>query len=90
MITGSEDSLAESPGEYEESVSGALRLVVRLEQPFGAAAWRYKRMVADHKIVAQAEDAASVRSMIDVRTIEILYLDSFRTTELLSLMRVYS
>ncbi|KAG0694211.1 hypothetical protein DFH29DRAFT_1072975 [Suillus ampliporus] len=71
-----------SPVEEEldgsESHSRALRLIVRLGQPFGAfllgqqRGGEYKRMASDRDIVAQVRDVASVHSMMDIRTLEIL------------------
>jgi len=65
------------------SVSGpssqALRLVVGLGRPFRAfllaAAQQgreYKRIAADHEIVAHVNDVTSVRALMDVRTLEIV------------------
>jgi hypothetical protein len=92
--TGSEDSYWSAPGspidelprgspvEEElvdvESHSRALRLIVRLTQPFSALllaqqrGGEYKRIVADHDIIAQVKDMVSVDKMMDVRTLEIL------------------
>jgi len=58
----------------------ALRLIVGLGRPFrafllGAAQqWgrEYNRIAADQDIVAQVKDTASVRDLMDVRTLEIL------------------
>jgi hypothetical protein len=61
-----------------ESISRALRLIVRLGQPFGALllaqqfGGEYQRIASDHNIVAQVKDIASVDDMMDVRTLEIL------------------
>jgi len=63
-----------------ESGSRALRLIVGLGRPFralllaGAQQWgrEYNRIAADHDIVAQVKDMASVRDLMDVRTLEIL------------------
>jgi hypothetical protein len=61
--------------EYE---SRGLKLVARLGQPFGALllaqqrGGEYKRVASDHEIIAQVKDVASVRTMMDVRTLEIL------------------
>ncbi|KAG0708301.1 WD40-repeat-containing domain protein [Suillus ampliporus] len=58
--------------------SRALRLIVRLGQPFGALLLaqqrfgEYKRIASDNNIIAQAKDVASVHNMMDVRTLEIL------------------
>ncbi|KAG0706815.1 hypothetical protein DFH29DRAFT_1066710 [Suillus ampliporus] len=71
-----------SPGEngplYSESHLQALRLIVHLGQPFSAfllapqPGGEYKRIASDCNIVAQVKDVTSVRSMMDVRTLEIL------------------
>ncbi|KAJ8597767.1 WD40 repeat-like protein [Rhizopogon salebrosus TDB-379] len=61
-----------------ESHTQALRLIVRLGQPFGVfllaqqRGGEYKRIASDHDIIAQVTDMASVRCMMDVRTLEIL------------------
>ena len=61
-----------------ESDSRALRLIARLGQPFRAflvaqrRGGEYSRIAADHDIIAQVKDRASVRDMMDVRTLEIL------------------
>jgi hypothetical protein len=61
-----------------ESYSRALRLIVRLGQPFGAfllaqqRGGEYKRIASDHDIIAQVKDITSVHSMMDIRTLEIL------------------
>ncbi|OAX34763.1 hypothetical protein K503DRAFT_868710 [Rhizopogon vinicolor AM-OR11-026] len=70
------------PGENvpvdSESESRALRLLVRLRQPFSAfllaQQWggEYKRIAADHDIIVQVKDMTSVRDMMDVRMLEIL------------------
>ncbi|KAG2339575.1 hypothetical protein BDR05DRAFT_613660 [Suillus weaverae] len=60
-----------------ECRSRALRLIVRLGQPFGAfllaqqRGGEYKRIASDRDIIAQVKDAASVHNM-DIRTLEIL------------------
>jgi hypothetical protein len=73
-----------SPGgfpEAQESVDSelsdrALRLIARLEQPFGAfllaqqRGGEYKRIASDHDIIAQVKDFSSILDM--VRTLEIL------------------
>ncbi|KIK49125.1 hypothetical protein CY34DRAFT_797510 [Suillus luteus UH-Slu-Lm8-n1] len=65
--------------EVVDQESRALRLLVRLGQPFGAfllarqRGGEYKRVASDHDIVAQVvEDVTSVRDPMDIRTIEIL------------------
>ncbi|KAG1726885.1 uncharacterized protein EDB91DRAFT_1086625 [Suillus paluster] len=86
------DSDAESLGDWSEpgspieeelddseSHSRALRLMVRLGQPFGAfllaqqRGGEYKRIASDRDIIAQVKDIASVHNMMArVRTLEIL------------------
>jgi hypothetical protein len=71
-----------SPGgenRDSESYSQALRLLVRLGQPFSAflleqqRGGEYKRIASDQNIIAQVKDTTSVfNDMIDVRTLEIL------------------
>jgi hypothetical protein len=71
-----------SPGgenQDSESYSQALRLLVRLGQPFSAflleqqRGGEYKRIISDQYIIAQVKDTTSVfNDMIDVRTLEIL------------------
>jgi hypothetical protein len=76
----SDHSLGESSGAIGQIDSDmqALKLVVRLGQPFGALllaqqrGGEYKRIASDHDIVARVKDAASVRAMMDIRTPEIL------------------
>jgi len=77
-------SVGRNSGENEavdvdsESHSQALRLIVRLGQPFGAfllaqqRGGEYKRIASDHDIIAQVKDMASVQDMMDVRTLEIM------------------
>ncbi|KAG2336506.1 hypothetical protein BDR05DRAFT_953303 [Suillus weaverae] len=77
-----QDSPGESLGEQEsvdsESIERALRLIVRLGQPFSAfllaqqRGGEYKRIASDHDITAQVKDVGSVRSVMDIRTLEIL------------------
>jgi hypothetical protein len=61
-----------------ESYSRALRLIVRLGQPFSAfllaqqQGGEYKRIASDHNIIAQVKDMTAVYDMVDVRRIEIL------------------
>ncbi|KAG2337073.1 hypothetical protein BDR05DRAFT_970587 [Suillus weaverae] len=74
-------TLPGSPGEEgtvdPESSERAMRLVVRLEQPFSAfllaqqRSGEYKRIASDHDITTQVKDVDSVHCM-DVRTLEIL------------------
>jgi hypothetical protein len=69
-------------GSLGENGSGsylkALRLIVRLGQPFGGLllaqqpGGEYKRIASDQNIVAQVKDVTAVRDMKDVRTVEIL------------------
>ncbi|KAG1740206.1 uncharacterized protein EDB91DRAFT_1347159 [Suillus paluster] len=77
-----DDSLGWYPGDDEpvdtEPHSRELRLIARLGQPFGALllaqqrGGEYKRIALDNNIIAQVKDMASVRDMMDVRTLEIL------------------
>jgi hypothetical protein len=77
----SDDSPVGSLGEHglvdSESYSRALRLIVRLSQPFGAfllaqqQGGEYKRIASDQNIIAEVKDMAAVTTM-DVRTLEIL------------------
>ncbi|KAG0699362.1 hypothetical protein DFH29DRAFT_1002055 [Suillus ampliporus] len=76
-----DDSPGGSPVEQElgDSESRALRLVVRLGQPFSAfllaqqPGGEYKRIASDHDIIAQVPDVASVHNILGgVRTLEIL------------------
>ncbi|KAG0698020.1 hypothetical protein DFH29DRAFT_124342 [Suillus ampliporus] len=76
------DSLGRSSGNRGpadlESHLRALRLIVRLGQPFHAfvlaqqRGGEYKRIATERNIIAQVQDMSSVRSMMDVRTVEIL------------------
>ncbi|KAG2150247.1 WD40-repeat-containing domain protein [Suillus bovinus] len=58
--------------------SRALRLLVRLGQPFRAfllerrCGAEYKRIASDHDITAQVKDVTSVLDLMDIRTIEIM------------------
>ncbi|KAG2346897.1 hypothetical protein BDR05DRAFT_756686, partial [Suillus weaverae] len=78
--TVSESTLPPSENEpvYSESHSRALRLIVRLGQPFGAfllARQRngvYKRIASDRNIIAQVKDMTSVGNLMDIRTLEIM------------------
>ncbi|KAG2336505.1 hypothetical protein BDR05DRAFT_122304 [Suillus weaverae] len=60
-----------------ESNERAMRLIVRLEQPFSAfllaqqRSGEYKRIASDRDIITQVRDVDSVHS-IDIRTLEIL------------------
>ncbi|KAG1774649.1 heterokaryon incompatibility protein-domain-containing protein [Suillus placidus] len=81
-LDDSDESVGDSSGEEEladtESYSRALRLIVRLGQPFGAfllarqRGGEYKRIASDHDIVARVKDVTSVHSMMNIRTLEIL------------------
>ncbi|KAG1895841.1 uncharacterized protein F5891DRAFT_1056388 [Suillus fuscotomentosus] len=76
--------LQNSPGEFpeaQESVDSelsdrALRLIVRLNQPFNAfllahqRGGEYKRIASDHDIIAQVKDPSSIPDM--VKMLEIL------------------
>jgi hypothetical protein len=77
------DSLRNSPGDNKAVQSElhlqALQLIVRLGQPFSAfllaqpqPSGEYKRIASDRHIIAQVRNMASVHSMMDVRTLEIL------------------
>ncbi|KAG1785533.1 uncharacterized protein HD556DRAFT_1314161 [Suillus plorans] len=61
-----------------ELESRALRLLVRLGQPFSAfllaqqRSGEYKRIATDHDIIGQVQDVVSVGDSMDIRTIEIL------------------
>ncbi|KAG0704011.1 WD40-repeat-containing domain protein [Suillus ampliporus] len=78
----SDDSLSESPRNNEpvgsESCSPALRLLVRLGQPFGALllaqqrGGEYMRIASDNSIIAQVKDMTAVHDMMDIRILEIL------------------
>jgi hypothetical protein len=71
-----------TPGDntmvHSEADSRALRLVVRLRQPFSAfllaQQWggEYKRIASDQHIVAEVEGMTSVNDRMDIRTLEIL------------------
>ncbi|KAG1770592.1 heterokaryon incompatibility protein-domain-containing protein [Suillus placidus] len=81
-LDDSDESVGDPPGEEEladsESYSRALRLIVRLGQPFGAfllarqRCGEYKRIASDHDIFARVKDVTSVHSMMNIRTLEIL------------------
>jgi hypothetical protein len=61
-----------------ESHSRAVRLIIRLRQPFSAflltQKWggEYKRIASDQSIIAQVKDMASVHDLMNIRTLEIL------------------
>ncbi|KAG0708171.1 hypothetical protein DFH29DRAFT_1065883 [Suillus ampliporus] len=78
-----DDSPSGSPVEQEmgdsDSHTRALRLMVRLGQPFGAfllaqqRSGEYKRIASDHDVIAQVKDVASIPNMMGrVKTLEIL------------------
>jgi hypothetical protein len=81
-LDDSDESVSDSPGEEELADSGsysrALRLIVRLGQPFGAfllaqqRGGEYKRIASDYDITAEVKDVSSVHTMMDIRTSEIL------------------
>jgi hypothetical protein len=78
----SPQELGGSPKPYGpvdlESYSRALKLIVRLAQPFGALllaqqrSGEYKRIASDHNIIAQVKDMTAVHNMMGVRKLEIL------------------
>ncbi|KAG1734812.1 hypothetical protein EDB19DRAFT_2026382 [Suillus lakei] len=76
----SESPLFDSQNEpvYSDSHSRALRLIVRLGQPFGAFVLarqrdgEFKRIASNHDIIAQVKDTTSVGNMMDIRTLEVL------------------
>jgi hypothetical protein len=61
-----------------ESLSPALRLIIRLGQPFSAIllaqqrGGEYKRIASDHDIIVHFKDMASVDNLTSIRTLEIL------------------
>jgi hypothetical protein len=63
---------------YANFHSRALRLIVRLGQPFSAfllarqVNGEFKRIASDHDIIAQVKDITFVDNMMDIRTLEIL------------------
>ncbi|KAG2364291.1 hypothetical protein BDR07DRAFT_1402050 [Suillus spraguei] len=63
---------------YSDSHSRALRLIVRLGQPFSGLLLarlrdgEFERIASDRDIVAQVKDMTSVDNMMDIRTLEIL------------------
>ncbi|KAG1732343.1 hypothetical protein EDB19DRAFT_1912066 [Suillus lakei] len=81
-LDDSEELPGGSPVEVEpvhlESHSRALRLMVRLVQPFSAfllaqqRVGEYKRIATDHYIIAQVRDVASAHDMMDIKTLDIL------------------
>jgi hypothetical protein len=75
-------ALLGSPGGQgpvdSESCKRAMRLIVRLRQPFSAFLLvqqhgrEYKRIASDDNIITQVEDVDYGHGMMDVRTLEIL------------------
>jgi len=61
-----------------EPLSPALRLIIRLGQPFSAIllaqqrGGEYKRIASDHDIIVQFKDMVSVDNLTSIRTLEIL------------------
>jgi len=73
----SHDGFPEAQDMVDSELSGrALRLMARLEQPFGVfllahqRGGEYKRIASDHEIIAQVRDLSSILDM--VKTLEIL------------------
>ncbi|KAG2346823.1 WD40 repeat-like protein [Suillus weaverae] len=73
------DSLpAQTEPIYSDSYSRALRLIVQLGQPFSAfllarqTSGEFKRIASEHDITAEVEDMASIKYMMDIRTLTIL------------------
>jgi hypothetical protein len=76
------DDLPLWPARYHEVVNSeshrALRLIVRLGQPFGALllaqqrSGGYKRIASDCNITAQVKNMVDVDNMMNIRTLEIL------------------
>ncbi|KAG2110611.1 uncharacterized protein F5147DRAFT_689308, partial [Suillus discolor] len=73
------DSLPARTGPiYWDPHSRALRLIVRLGQPFSAfllARQRdgeFKRIASEHDIIAQVKGMASISYLMDIRTLEVL------------------
>ncbi|KAG1896289.1 uncharacterized protein F5891DRAFT_983633 [Suillus fuscotomentosus] len=78
-------ALPESPGEEgpinSELSERAMRLIIRLGQPFSALllaqhGGEYRRIASDDDIIAQVKDVVSVHNMMDVRTLKIFFLYS--------------
>jgi len=81
-----ESPLQDSPGKFLEaeepvaleSSERALRLIVRLGQPFSAfllaqqRGGEYKRIASDHAIIARVDDTAFAQDRVEVNTLEIL------------------
>jgi tetratricopeptide (TPR) repeat protein len=81
LLYDSDESPCGSPGEEltdSESHLRALRLIVRLGQPFSVfllaqqRGGEYRRIASDQVIIAQVKDMASIHNMMDIRTPEIL------------------
>ncbi|KAG0702646.1 hypothetical protein DFH29DRAFT_492133 [Suillus ampliporus] len=80
--SSSNDSLSSSSQDDDpvdsESNERALRLLVRLGQPFGALllaqqrGGEYMRIASDNSIIAQVKDVTAVHDIMDIRTLEIL------------------
>ena len=70
-------SAGENLLEDSESHSRALRLIVRLGQPFSAfllaqkQGREYKRIASDEHVVAQVKDMTSIYDVMDIMTLEI-------------------
>ncbi|KAG1789554.1 uncharacterized protein HD556DRAFT_778316 [Suillus plorans] len=79
-LSPSDDSPSHSPVKQDgvDLELRALRLLVRLGQPFGAfllarqRGGEYKRVASDRDIIAQVKDMSSVQDLLDIKTIEIL------------------
>ncbi|KAG2039978.1 hypothetical protein BDR03DRAFT_950756 [Suillus americanus] len=73
-----DSSVARHEPVYSDSHSRALRLIVRLGQPFSAFLLvrqrdgEFKRTASDHDIIGMVKDITSVDNMMDIRTLEIL------------------
>jgi hypothetical protein len=81
LLYDSDESLSGSPGEEladSEFHLRALRLIVRLGQPFSMfllaqqRGGEYRRIASDQVNIAQVKDRASVHDMMDIRIAEIL------------------
>ncbi|KAG1890513.1 uncharacterized protein F5891DRAFT_1071852 [Suillus fuscotomentosus] len=73
-----DSSAAQTEPICSDSDSRALRLIVRLGQPFSAfllarqREGEYKRIASDHDIIAQVKDVVSISYLMDIRTLEVL------------------
>jgi hypothetical protein len=71
-------SSGEQAAVDSKSSERAMRLIVRLGQPFSAfmlvqqRGKEYKRIASDNNIITQVKDVDSVHGMMDVRTLEVL------------------